>query len=284
MGWSSCNRCGETHWDFFQDNWGQDFEILECSPKGFKYLYLAVKSKKSQQVFGVAVSHSWTKEKYGMLYNYRDDDESCGPVAEAPENVLLRLTPTDSPYAIGWRKECWERINKRKVLSLKAGDVLTFDREIEFTDGSKLKELTVLTAKPLRFKSSYGSYRVRDIYSMNFKATRNGKEITPQKPKERCMNSREFQFQFDFAQADWSKIGEPRDYLKDNSTREFEHTFGRNWFVYKIKETGEYSVVTRTRNTQWHRGKPITLYKHTVISEETFIYLKKLVITSKLGA
>lgn len=283
MGWTSCGRCGETHWEFFGDAWGKDFVILECSPVGYTNICLAVKSLKTQQVFGVVVTHRWYKSRYGMEYSYRDDDESCGPDAIAPENVLLRLTPTDHEYGKKWREECWDRIKSKKKLSFRVGDELLFKNPVGFTNGNNESKLIVTSTKPLRFNHSY---RISNLLNYEFTHLRNGQEVQI-KPKERTMNSKEFEFQFDLAQVDWSKLNNsPLEFLKERGAviREIEHTFGRNYFVYKLKNSDEYSVVTRTRNTTWLNHRPTTLYKHTIITPEGFTLLKKMYVASKLSA
>jgi len=285
MGWTSCSRCGESHWEFFQTRWGKDFVILECSPIGYQHVVLAVKSLLSQQVFGVVVSHRWSKGRRGdMEYSWRDDDESCGPEAIAPENVLRRLTePACNDYAKAWREKCWAKIN-RKHVPLKKGDVVTFEEKIEFRNGAIKNEFIVTSTKPLRFNDTY---MIRSLKERKHTVMRDGKEVQPTNKKERCMNSREFKFQFDMGQADWSRVdNKPIDWLQENKyvIREHESTFGRNFFVYRLKDSNEYSIVLRTRNTQWNRGGYVALYKHYIITEEGFNRLKRLLVASKLSA
>lgn len=45
-------------------------------------------------------------------------DETCGPgMYNCPERIMKLLTPTEHKYAIEWRKNMWEIINKRKFLA-----------------------------------------------------------------------------------------------------------------------------------------------------------------------
>lgn len=283
MGWTTAYRSGQSHWDYFQEAWGKDFEILECSPNGFKFLHLAIKSMTTQKVFAVVITHEWRKSRHGIMeYCYRDDDESCGPLDYPPENVLMRLTPAEGEFAIEWRKKAWERIERRRSISLKVGDEIEFDSPLRFVDHAEHNRMKVTCVKPLRLNNYY---RVSHLRDHKFKVFRNGKEVQPKERGGMRLNSREFEFQFDFGQADWSRIeNDPSVFLKDKVIRSFEHSFGRNYFVYRIKDSNEYSIVTRTRNTQWCKGKPITLYKHSVISQDTFQYLKRVLLATKLGA
>jgi len=44
---------------------------------------------------------------------YKDMDETVGPCeAKCPKSLLKLLGPTDQPYAIAWRKACWDNAKR----------------------------------------------------------------------------------------------------------------------------------------------------------------------------
>ena len=72
--------------------------------------------------------------------------------------------PTSSEYALEWRKRCWERIERRKLLPrLRKGDLVEFSEPIEFSDGSKVRRLRVLNSRKLLFEKpdGYGFFKLR---------------------------------------------------------------------------------------------------------------------------
>lgn len=65
-------------------------------------------SGEEMQVIGVVclIDHN-PRAADGMIFGYKDMDESMGPCeSECPQAVLDLLTPTDAPYARAWRERC----------------------------------------------------------------------------------------------------------------------------------------------------------------------------------
>ena len=108
------------------------FDVLKSSMVGSTY-YAAVKPlKKSggkdengnyiyfdipeheQQVFAVVFLTSVDNKSY-YNFAYKDMDESCGPCqCDCPKGILDLLSPTESEYALQWRKQCYENLTQKK--------------------------------------------------------------------------------------------------------------------------------------------------------------------------
>jgi len=85
----------------------------------FGVAYLAVRQKVSKEngevvsniVYAAVVLWSYSK-KNGELTT-KQMDESMGPgYCGATAKLLKLLTPTDSKYALDWRKQCWSKFKK----------------------------------------------------------------------------------------------------------------------------------------------------------------------------
>jgi len=107
--------------------------------------------------------------------------ETMGPrEAECPAAILDLLTPTQSEYALDWRRRCREftawRASRPK---LRDGDRLTFDEAIAFTDGSTHQSLTVsispLRPRAIRLLAANGMlYRISGLRDRAFRVERTG--------------------------------------------------------------------------------------------------------------
>jgi hypothetical protein len=145
--WFQVNMCGDKH------------EILACSST-FSVAYMAIKNKETGEVFGCVCLTRWNpKDVYN--FGYKDMEESMGPGAsDCPEKILKLLTPTTSPYAIEWRKRCWDKINARKAnppLKLKVGMTVIAPDWTSFTNGYDGKKFIVDSVRPKRFRDMYGN-------------------------------------------------------------------------------------------------------------------------------
>lgn len=88
------------------------------------------------------------------LYNFGTKwlDEDMGPVeSDCPKGILELLTPTDSEYALKWRKRCWDNIERREAVKrLKVGD--TFETNaIRFTNGEDYSRFILCRKTPRDF-------------------------------------------------------------------------------------------------------------------------------------
>ena len=78
------------------------FQVITQNSKG-KEFYAAVKNLETDKTFGLVVLI--TKE--GDEIGYKEMDESSHPFYYgATKKLISKLSPTDSEYAIEWRKEC----------------------------------------------------------------------------------------------------------------------------------------------------------------------------------
>lgn len=82
------------------------------------------------------------RERKGYIFGYKDMDETVGPnEADCPPAILDLLTPTDHPYAQGWRTRCRENAMARRALSRKPsprpGQTIVFEEALLFSDGRR---------------------------------------------------------------------------------------------------------------------------------------------------
>ena len=76
------------------------------------------------------------RAKDGMTFGYKEMTEHMGPCeAQCPASILDRLTPTDSEYALAWRKRCLDYRQKKSRPAPKHGDTIIFADAIRFSDG-----------------------------------------------------------------------------------------------------------------------------------------------------
>jgi hypothetical protein len=84
------------------------------------------------------------RDKEGMIFGYKDMDETMGPhEAECPARILDLLTPTDREYALAWRAKCRANL-ARRGRKLENGDRIRLPEPMKFTDGHEGSEFIVL--------------------------------------------------------------------------------------------------------------------------------------------
>jgi len=154
--------------DFFQSQFGNNVEILDCKVKNLRTAYMAVKEKATGSVCAVVCLLNYVPND---VYNfgYKDMDESCGPNAdECPESVLNLLTETDNEYALEWRKACRKNIADRKSKPrLKVGDSVVFDDRLTFC-GEQIQEFDVYLPKRNLFKNRGRCYQINGWRKMEY--------------------------------------------------------------------------------------------------------------------
>ena len=96
-------------------------------------------------IFAVVCLVRWNpRDKEGMVFGYKNMDENAGPCeAECPERILALLDPTDSEYAIDWRRRCVESLRRRRR-PIKDGARIQLADEMTFTDGHKGRDFIVV--------------------------------------------------------------------------------------------------------------------------------------------
>lgn len=113
MGWIAYHRPdGENDREQFQRELftNTDDEIVKCASKN-NVFYAAVRTESTGEVRALVVLMRHVSGERNFNFNYKDLEESAGPVAaEAPAEVLDALTPTDNEYALDWRKRCRENL------------------------------------------------------------------------------------------------------------------------------------------------------------------------------
>jgi hypothetical protein len=125
MGWTYYYKNWKTIQEFFEKQFRTDsenikFTVLDSSLVNRQEAYAAIKyqdiESNKEYVFAATYLVRFNRGYYN--FGYKDMDESCGPgMYNCPERIMKLLTPTESNYAIEWRKKMWEIINKRKYLA-----------------------------------------------------------------------------------------------------------------------------------------------------------------------
>ena len=161
MGWTSyhatnydskgrVNRKAECN-EYFEGGLNKGhYKVVKSAMKGSVY-YAAVKKllkyigedengksvyeqlpEAEQEVFAVVFLTAVDSKDY-FNFSYKEMDESMGPCYyDCPKSILDALSPTESEWAIEWRKKCWEKLTKdkekRSLSTLPVGSKIRFYR------------------------------------------------------------------------------------------------------------------------------------------------------------
>lgn len=136
-----------------------EHKVLRSCMKGFTY-YAAMEctylNGRPREVVGIITLVKLAPKSY-YNFSYKDMTENFGPYrCECPESILKLLTPTQNEYALRWRKDCWDNIEKRKKLNkVPMGGMITFK-----DDG---KDIVLTKYRMSRHKAGWcdGRYRWR---------------------------------------------------------------------------------------------------------------------------
>lgn len=105
MGWFTATReAGDQKAiDFLRDQLSDPrHEIVDHSVRG-RVAYLAIKFVPEDRVYCLVCLLS----KEGGVWSYKPIDETFGPYYHGcPKRIINKLSPTDSLYAIEWRRKC----------------------------------------------------------------------------------------------------------------------------------------------------------------------------------
>lgn len=150
-----------------EDGTTRGLEVLASSCPGNRVYYAAVQIMTDGapgEVFAVICLIRWNpRDKEGMVFGYKDMDETVGPYeTDCPARILDLLTPTDRPYALAWRERCRANL-ALKARVLRDGDRIRFDTAMTFTDGHEAQEFIVRKSGrkvSLRDPATGGGYRV----------------------------------------------------------------------------------------------------------------------------
>ncbi len=88
------------------------------------------------EVFAIVCLVRWNpNDKEGMIFGYKDMEESMGPCEDGcPENILNLLTSTDNENALDWRRRCLAKLQQR-TRKVEDGDRVKLADALTFTDG-----------------------------------------------------------------------------------------------------------------------------------------------------
>jgi len=156
---------------------GESFtcKVLDSAVVNMKRYYAAVekveKATGERSVICVVCLVNFNpRDKEGMIFGYKDMDETMGPCAsDCPARILDLLTPTDSKYATEWRARCKRRLTK---LLPKPGQTIVLEAPMKFSDNTsqsrfKVIERTVRGRKKRLFMGEGGGYyrlgNLRDV-------------------------------------------------------------------------------------------------------------------------
>jgi hypothetical protein len=88
------------------------------------------------EVFAIVCLVRWNpNDKEGMIFGYKDMEESMGPCEDGcPESILNLLTSTDNENALDWRRRCLAKLQQR-TRKVEDGDRVKLADALTFTDG-----------------------------------------------------------------------------------------------------------------------------------------------------
>ena len=117
-------------------------------------------------IFGVVFLTS-TNAKDWFNFSYKDIDETMGPAeSNCPKGILDLLSPTESEYAIAWRKRCYDNLKKKRnpdaLHNLPWGSIIEWTTRYDLTSGRKAGEKITLTKVAVEY---CGSGRSRTYWS-----------------------------------------------------------------------------------------------------------------------
>lgn len=110
---------------------GEKWEILKSAMRGSVY-YAAIRYTKtdgSSYVFGCVCLTSVDNSDY-FNFSYKSMSEDMGPhESKCPLSILSLLSPTESEFALAWRRRCRENAeNKNSLGRLPVGTMIEFER------------------------------------------------------------------------------------------------------------------------------------------------------------
>ena len=108
----------------------------------------------SQNRIWAAIFQTRTNMREHFNFYYKDMDETVGPYqCDCPESILKLLDPTDSDFALAWRKRCrLQAEHKKSIKKLPVGTKITFKAHSNMSHGVKAgQEITL--QKQLRYRN-----------------------------------------------------------------------------------------------------------------------------------
>ncbi len=136
----SIDRKAELDYELFTRWYGTEgaHELLKSAVVGSTY-YAAARSQRGNVYGLVVLTQTSRKMEDGCNFWYKDMSEDMGPCeCDCPLSILKLLSPTDSEYALDWRR-CREKAERKR--SPTALPNLPIGTRIRFTYNGEVKEL-----------------------------------------------------------------------------------------------------------------------------------------------
>jgi len=139
MGWTSFSMHKPVR-EWFKEEWGGDYEVIDSALVKRHTLYGAVKKKSTGQIFCAVFLIRWSRDYYNFAY--KDMTEFAGPnQSECPKRIMKLLSPlNDENDPNNWAREWRKRVNdywaKRDTMSKNKGSVIKTKEPLNFTSGS----------------------------------------------------------------------------------------------------------------------------------------------------
>jgi len=159
-------------------------KVLRSALVGMRVYYAAVEhirhEKHESTVFAaVCLVRYNPRDREGYIFGYKDMDETVGPnEADCPEAILDLLTPTEYPYAQGWRARCRENAAAQRTRlskpSPRPGQTIVFEQPLSFSDGRNLDRFEVVASprshRTMLFRAADtgGLYRITSVKKRSY--------------------------------------------------------------------------------------------------------------------
>lgn len=160
------------------------YRVLESACPGNRVYYAALQrfdDGAPGEVTAVVCLVRWNpRAKDGFVFAYKDMSESMGPhEADCPLRVLERLTSTNDPVSLDWRRRCFATI-RRRSRKLPDGALIRFSEPIAFSDSTRHELMRVRrqgTRIILTSSDGNGRYRVSNLLDRKFEIVRERKVV-----------------------------------------------------------------------------------------------------------
>lgn len=161
------------------------YRVLESACPGNRVYYAALErydSTGTQEVSAVVCLVRWNpKSADGYVFAYKDMSEGMGPFeAGCPLRILDRLSSSNDPNALDWRRRCHAAV-RRRSRKLPDGALIRFPEPVAFSDGNRHEVMRVKregTKIILTSREGAGRYRVSNLLDRKFEILRERK-ISP---------------------------------------------------------------------------------------------------------
>ncbi|MBI0477054.1 hypothetical protein D9601_17030 [Sphingomonas sp. MA1305] len=157
------------------DGGSRGFNVVASACVGNRVYYAAAQRMENgigHEIVAIVCLVRWNpRDREGLVFGYKDMDETCGPnEAACPPRILALLSPTDNAYALAWRERCRVRAERAKR-RLEEGMRIRLARPVTFTDGYSGDEFVVERLGrrlALRPPGGGGRYRIRGIATLDW--------------------------------------------------------------------------------------------------------------------